>query len=225
MRSSLVNKYSVIGLVWASVTLVAQTPAPGPAPTKICVINLQSAMLSTKEGQAAADEFRTKFAEPEQKKLQAKQAEIADLSDKLQRGANTMSQTAQDDMRKSLDRKNTEYKRAVEDYQFDTDEMQRKLLDELSAKMQSVIARYAQENACAIFLDVTNPNSGIMWIADQIDVTRQIVDAFDKAQPTGTSTSPAKPPASGVKLPAPTPAKPPATTPAKPPASTPAPKQ
>jgi Skp family chaperone for outer membrane proteins len=213
-----VNKYSVIGLVWASATLMAQTPAA--VPTKICVVNLQSAMLSTKDGQAAADEFRTKFSEPEEKKLQAKQAEITDLSDKLQRGANTMSQTAQDDMKRTLDKKNTEYKRAVEDFQFDRDDMQRKLLDDLSAKMQAVIARFAQENACAIFLDVTNPNSGIMWIADQVDVTRQIVDAYDKTQP-GTSTPAAKPATSGVKPPATPPAstvKPPATTPAKPPA-------
>src|ERR1700730_8280864 len=148
MRSFFVNKYSVIGLVWASVNLMAQAPAA--APTKICVINLQSAMLSTKEGQAAADEVRTKFAEPEEKKLQAKQTEITELTDKLQRGANTMSQTAQDDTRKTIERKNTEYKRAVEDYKFDSDEMQRKLLDDMSSKMQSVIARYAQENACAI---------------------------------------------------------------------------
>jgi Skp family chaperone for outer membrane proteins len=213
-----VNKYSVIGLVWASATLMAQTPAA--VPTKICVVNLQSAMLSTKDGQAAADEFRTKFSEPEEKKLQAKQAEITDLSDKLQRGANTMSQTAQDDMKRTLDKKNTEYKRAVEDFQFDRDDMQRKLLDDLSAKMQAVIARFAQENACAIFLDVTNPNSGIMWIADQVDVTRQIVDAYDKTQP-GTSTPAAKPATSGVKPPATPPAstvRPPATTPAKPPA-------
>lgn len=212
------NKYSVIGLVWASATLMAQTPAA--VPTKICVVNLQSAMLSTKDGQAAADEFRTKFSEPEEKKLQAKQAEITDLSDKLQRGANTMSQTAQDDMKRTLDKKNTEYKRAVEDFQFDRDDMQRKLLDDLSAKMQAVIARFAQENACAIFLDVTNPNSGIMWIADQVDVTRQIVDAYDKTQP-GTSTPAAKPATSGVKPPATPPAstvRPPATTPAKPPA-------
>jgi len=216
-----VNKYSLIGLVWASATLMAQTPAA--VPTKICVVNLQSAMLSTKDGQAAADEFRTKFSEPEEKKLQAKQAEITDLSDKLQRGANTMSQTAQDDMKRTLDKKNTEYKRSVEDYQFDRDEMQRKLLDDLSSKMQTVIARFAQENACAIFLDVTNPNSGIMWIADQVDVTRQIVDSYDKTQP-GT-TAPAKPATSGAKplsTPPPNAVKPPAATPAKPPAPGPA---
>ncbi len=211
------NKYSIIGLIWASATLMAQAPAA--VPTRICVVNLQSAMLSTKDGKAAADEFRTKFSEPEEKKLQAKQAEMTDLTDKLQRGANTMSQTAQDDMKKNLDRKNTEYKRAVEDYQFDRDEMQRKLLDDLSAKMQTVIARFAQENACAIFLDVTNPNSGIMWISDTADVTRQIVDAYDKTQP-GT-TAPAKPATSGVKPLATPPAstvKPPPATPAKPPA-------
>jgi Skp family chaperone for outer membrane proteins len=205
----------VIGLILSSLTLMAQTPAA--APSKICVVNLQSAMLSTKEGQASAEEFRTKFAEPEEKKLQAKQAEITDLNDKLQRGANTMSQTAQEDMKKSLDRKNTEYKRAVEDYQFDHDEMQRKLVDDLSTKMQSVIARYAQENACAIFMDVTNANSGIMWVADQVDVTRQIVDAYDKAQPSAGAAKPAaaKPAATAAKPPAATPAKPPAAAPAK----------
>jgi Skp family chaperone for outer membrane proteins len=206
----------------ASVPLLAQAPASA-VPTKICVVNLQSAMLSTKEGQAAADEFRTKFAEPEEKKLQAKQAEITDLNDKLQRGANTMSQTAQDDMKKSLDRKNTEYKRAVEDYQFDRDEMQRKLLDDLSAKMQSVIARFAQENACAVFMDVTNPNSGIMWISDTADVTRQIVEAYDKAQPAAGGPAGARPATGGVKPPATTPAKPPTAAPAPaPPKATPA---
>src|SRR5579862_3687255 len=203
MRSSPVNKYSVIGMVWASATLMAQAPAV--IPTRICVVNLQSAMLTTKDGQAAAEDFRIKFSEPEEKKLQARQQEMTELNDKLQRGANTMSQTAQDDMKRTLDRKNTEYKRAVEDYQFDRDEMQRKLLDDLSAKMQAVIARFAQENACALFLDVTNPNSGIMWIADQVDVTRQIVDAYDKAQ-SAAGTAPGKTPASSIKQPA-TPAK------------------
>jgi outer membrane protein len=216
MRNSPVKQF-IAGLVLASGTLMAQTP--GATPNKICVVNLQSAMVTTKEGQAAADNFRTKFSEPKQKELQAKQAEINDLSEKLQRGANTMSQTAQDDMKRTIDRKSTDYKRAVEDYQFDQEEEQRKLLDDLSSKMQTVIARFAQENGCAVFMDVTNPNSGIMWISDTADVTRQIVDAYDKTQP---SAGAAKPPATSVKPPATTPAKPPATTPAKPPAATPA---
>jgi len=215
MRNSPVKQF-IAGLVLASGTLMAQTP--GATPNKICVVNLQSAMVTTKEGQAAADSFRTKFSEPKEKELQAKQAEINDLSEKLQRGANTMSQTAQDAMKRTIDRKSTDYKRAVEDYQFDRDEEQRKLLDDLSSKMQGVIARYAQENGCAVFLDVTNPNSGIMWISDTADVTRQIVDAYDKAQPSAGAPRPA----STVKPPATTPAKPPATTPTKPPPVAPA---
>ncbi|HEY2843480.1 MAG TPA: OmpH family outer membrane protein [Bryobacteraceae bacterium] len=214
------KQFCIAGLILASGSLMAQTPAA--APTKICVINLQSAMITTKEGQAAADAFRTKFSEPKEKDLQAKQAEISDMSEKLQRGANTMSQTAQDDMKRNIDRKSTEYKRAVEDYQFDHDEEQRKLLDDLSGKMQSVIARYAQENGCSVFLDVTNPNSGIMWISDTADVTRQIVEAYDKTQPTGPPAGTARPPASSIKPPASSPAKPPASAPAKPPAAAPA---
>lgn len=206
-------KHFVIGLVLSSAPLLAQAPAA--APSKICVINLQSAMLGTKDGIAAAESFRAKFAEPKEKELQAKQAEIADLNDKLQRGANTMSQTAQDDMKRTIDRKSTDYKRAVEDYQFDRDEEQRKLLDDLSAKMQSVIDRFAQESGCAVFLDVTNPNSGIMWTSNGADMTRQVIDAYDKTQPA-TSTAPAKPPASAAKPPATTPAKPPAVAPSKP---------
>ena len=62
-------------------------------------------------------------------------------------------------------------------------------------------------------MDVTNPNSGIMWTSDAADMTRQIVEAYDKAQPVASELRPrAKPPAA-------TPAKPPAATPAKPPAA------
>ena len=84
MRNSPVKQF-IAGLVLASGTLMAQTP--GATPNKICVVNLQSAMVTTKEGQAAADSFRTKFSEPKEKELQAKQAEINDLTEKLQRGA------------------------------------------------------------------------------------------------------------------------------------------
>jgi len=216
-----VNKYTITGLVLvAGCIITAQTPAP--APTKIGIVNLQIAMQNTKEGQASVADLQKRFNEPRTKELEVKRDEVKEMNDRLQRGGNTMSQTAQDDMKRSIDRKSTEYKRSVEDYQFDRDEMQRKLLDDLSAKMQSVIARFAQENACAVFMDVTNPNSGIMWISDTADVTRQVVDAYDKAQPSAGAPGAARPAAGGTKPPASTPAKPPATTPAKPPAATPA---
>ena len=159
-------KQFIAGLILASGTLMAQTPAA--APSKICVINLQSAMVTTKEGQAAADNFRTKFSEPKEKELQAKQAEINDLTEKLQRGANTMSQTAQDDMKRTIDRKSTDYKRAVEDYQFDRDQEQRKLLDDLSSKMQTVIARFAQENGCAVPKTLSSKSAYTNLVSDAI---------------------------------------------------------
>ena len=109
MRSSLVNKYSVIGLLWASVTLLAQAQPGahgGPHQDLRDQFAERHAQHQRRAGRRGA--FRTKFAEPKEKELQAKQAEITDLNDKLQRGVNTMSQTAQDDMKKSIDRKTTD---------------------------------------------------------------------------------------------------------------------
>ena len=55
-------------------------------------------MISTKEGRSRRTLSAPSSPSPGEKELQGKQAEISDLSEKLQRGANTMSQTAQDDI-------------------------------------------------------------------------------------------------------------------------------
>ena len=66
----------------------ARAQAPAAAPTKVAVIQIQAALVSTKEGQKAAAELETKMG-PRKKELDGKQAELKDLQDKLQRGGNT----------------------------------------------------------------------------------------------------------------------------------------
>ena len=62
---------------------VFAAPAQSPAPTKIGVIHVQEAILSTKDGQKAAGELQGKFA-PKKSELEKKQGEIAGLDDRLQ---------------------------------------------------------------------------------------------------------------------------------------------
>ena len=68
-----------IGVGLASGMLMAQ------APTKIGTINLQAAVPNTAEAKAATAKLQREFVEPRTKQLEAKQAEIRDLQDKLQR--------------------------------------------------------------------------------------------------------------------------------------------
>ena len=54
--------------------------AAAQAPTKIAVIQIQGALVATKEGQKAAADLETKMA-PRKKELESRQAEIKDLQE------------------------------------------------------------------------------------------------------------------------------------------------
>jgi len=205
---------AVVVIALASGLAMAQTP-----PTKIGVINLQQAIPSTAAGQAAVAKLQKEFVEPRTKALEAMQVEIRDLNEKLQRGGNTLSQVAKDDLQNNVTAKTKIFNRAVEDYEADSDEQQRKLLGDLSAKFQTVMLQFGRDNGYAVILDAGNQSSGLVWNADSVEITKAVVDAFDKANPVSGGASgvkPVAPPAIGVKPVTPPPASPKPATPAKP---------
>ncbi len=215
------NKYTITGLVLAAGWIMTmQTPAqtPAPTPAKIGIVNLQLAMQHTKEGEASVADLQKRFMEPRTKELTDKQNDVKDMTERLQRGGNTMSQTAKDELQHQIDVKTKSFQRDVEDYNADRDEEERKILDDLVVKMRTVIEKYALDNGYRVVLDATNPNAGVLWWANEADITQQVVEAYDKTQPApgpGKSATGAKPPTGAgagkqTPAPAPPPAKPPA---------------
>ena len=73
----------------AAPAVFAQTPPP----SKIGVIHVQEALISTKEGQKAAAELQAKFA-PKKSELEKKQGDITTLQDQLRKGSATMSEAS-----------------------------------------------------------------------------------------------------------------------------------
>jgi outer membrane protein len=191
----------------ASSAPAAGTPA-AHIPSKVGVIQIQAAIVSTREGQKATQEFQSKL-EPRKKELDRKAGEIRDLQDKLARGGNAMAESAKTDLTRTIDAKTKSYNRDMEDAQAEADADQRKMVDELGQKMMQVIDRYAQANGYSVILDVSNPQTPVLYASNQIDVTKDIIELYDKSTPTaGTTTSAPKPPASTPPAP-----KPAATTP------------
>ena len=193
--------------------------AQAAAPTKIGVIHVQEAILSTKDGQKAASELQTKFA-PKRSELEKKQNEIAGLQDTLRKGSATMSDEAKSKLMRDIDTKNTSLKRDSEDFDADVQQDEGKLMQELGAKMMKVLDKYAADNGFAVIIDVSNPQTDVLWRATSSDITADIIALYDKANPVagGPSaapatqvTRPAAPAGGVVKTPG-------ATTPAAPPA-------
>jgi outer membrane protein len=180
-------------------------------PTKVGVIQAQSALLGTKDGQRAVGELNKRL-EPTKAALDKKATAIRELQDKLQRGGNAMADAAKIELNRNIEQLTKAYNRDMEDAQAEGEQEQHKLMDELTTKITKVIDSYAQANGYSLILDVSNPNTPVLYAANSVDITPDIIALYDKTYPVASSPAPAKPtpPASTP------PAKPATTTPATP---------
>lgn len=166
-------------------------------PTKVGIIHIQQAIISTKDGQKAAAELQQKF-EPKRKELEKKQNEIQALQEQLRRGANTLSEEARQKLMREIDAKTRALNRETEDAQAEFDQEQQKILQELGGRLMQVIDKYARDNGFALILDVSSPQTPVLYAANSIDITQAIVELYDKNAPSAqappaTPASPAKP--------------------------------
>jgi outer membrane protein len=190
---------------------------------KVGVINIQSAIVSTKDGQKAAGEIQTRF-NPKKAELDRRQGEIGQLQDQLNRGRNTLSEEARQKLVRDIDQKTKSLNRETEDARAELDQEEQKIMNELGGRIMAVINKYAKDNGYTLILDVSSPQTPVLYASNAIDVTKDIIDLYDKnapaagAAPSATSTAPpAAAPSSGIARPAvPPPAKPVVPPPAKP---------
>ena len=207
------NRY-VFGLSVLALAATSLAQAQG----KFGVINIQSAIVSTKDGQKAAAELESK-ALPKRKAMEAKQNEINGLKDQLQKGQNALSDTAKQELVRSIDQKTKSFNRDMEDAQAEWDGEQQKVLQDLGGRMMAVIDKYAKDNGFTLILDVSSPQTPVLFASNTIDITKDIIELYDKnagtSAPATTSSAPTKPAAPTATTPL-TPAPPTRPKPAAP---------
>jgi outer membrane protein len=99
---------------------------------------------------------------------------------------------------KSIESKQKELQRNLEDAQSDFQGQQNDILQQVGQKMMQTLDKYAKANGYSLILDVSNQNSPVLWAGASTDLTKVIVDAYNT-----TSGVPAPPtPAAKGGLPA-----------------------
>lgn len=179
--------------------LAASLTAQTQQPTKIGIIHIQNAIISTKDGQKAAAELQAKF-EPKRKELEAKQSEISQLQQQLSRGSNTMAEAQRINLTREIDQKTKAFNRATEDAELEFQQEQGRILNELGSKMLQVIDKYAKDNGYSLILDVSSPQTPVLFAANGIDVTQDIIALYD--QTTAPAPSASTPPPAAAPAPA-----------------------
>jgi outer membrane protein len=180
-------------VVFPALVLGMAAMAHAQAPTKVAIIHVQNAILQTKDGQRAATELQGRFA-PKKADLDKKQADIATLQDTLRKGSATMSEDAKAKIMRDIDANNKSLQRDTEDAQADLDAEQGKIMQELGNKVMAVLEKFATANGYSLVLDVSNPQTPVLWASQTIDITSEIVKLYDQANP-GTGAPAAKTPA------------------------------
>ncbi len=188
------------GQAAAAAPPAAPAPSAGPTPTKVAIINITGAILGTKDGQVAASALQARFA-PRQQELQKKQAQIAALREQLSKGSATMSQEAKDRLMREIDTDTKALNRDTEDAQADLDQEQGKVQQDLGGKVMAIIDQFATRNGFAVVLDVSNPQTPVLWAASAVDITPEIVKLYDQAHPNSAAPSTAARPAAAPARP------------------------
>src|SRR5581483_12404243 len=100
--------------------------------------------------------------------------------------------------------------RDVEDAQAELEQDQQKVLQQLGQKMMAVIEKYARDNGYTMVVDVSSPQTPVLYASPSIDITKEIIELYDKNAGTPTTSAPAtsKPASGATAAPKPAPAKP-----------------
>jgi outer membrane protein len=206
MRSLVVKSTSFI-LPALGLALVVSAGAQSTA--KVGVINIQSAIVSTKDGQKAANEIQTRF-NPKKAELDKRQGDIGQLQDQLNRGRNTLSEDARNKLVRDIDQKTKALTRDTEDARAELDQDEQKIMNELGGRIMAVIDKYAKDNGYTLILDVSSPQTPVLYASNTIDITKDIIDLYDKNAPAATSGTgtPSGTSAARPAMPRPTPAAP-----------------
>jgi outer membrane protein len=188
-----------------SIALLAQAQAP---PSKVGIIHIQNSLVSTADGQKAVADLQSRF-EPTSKRLESMRDEIAALQAELSKGSNTMSDDRRRQLARDIDQRTRTLNRATEDAQAEFQQEQEKILQNLGQRMMAVINKYANDNGYTLILDVSSPQTPVLFAANGIDITQDIIKLYDEeaaiaaaavsaagaAQPAAVTAAPAAAPA------------------------------
>ncbi len=208
-RSCVMAAIAALGLAFG-----AYAQAPG----KVGVISVQGAIVGTKDGQKAAAALETKF-QPKRKDIEGRQTEVTQMEDQMRKGGNLLTDEKRAQLARDIDEKRKRLNRDLQDAQEEFDQEQQKLLQGLGQRMMAVIEKYSKDNGYSMVLDVSNPQTPVLYASSGIDITQDVISLYDKTSSAGgPATAPTTAPGTAA-TPAPSTApKPAATTAAKPPA-------
>lgn len=147
------------------------------AEVKIGYVDMQKAIQSTKAGKKARASLEKEFKAKE-KQLKKKEEELKKMSEDLQKKAALLSESARKKQAESFQREMLKFRQDVSQSQQSIAEKERKMTEPIIKKMYQAIDSIAKKENYTMILEKREQN--ILWAAKQVDITDEVVKAFEK---------------------------------------------
>lgn len=213
-KENTVNSRNIVRVALAATLCMLGTTAlraqagAAPAGNKIGILNVRQAIVATAEGKQASAELQSQFA-PRQNELEALNKQINDLRQQIAANQNTWNDEQKSRAQAQGQRLAGQMERKQNEMQEDVNAAQADVVDRIGRKMMDVLDRYARENGFVAVFDSSAQSSPIIYAANSIDVTQEIIRLYDQAYPIkGGAAAPAAKPAAAPAKPAAAPSKP-----------------
>jgi outer membrane protein len=204
------NKLS-IGLIAPTLVVLACTGAW--AQQRIAIVDMQGAIMKTKDGQQATAELKAKFGSKEEDINKRNQQLVAKRAEYQKTGA-TLSDAARAIVERDIAAFQKALERDTDDARNDVQAEENRLLGGIMQKMQSVMQRYASDKQLAMIVDTSSQPNNLLYADKSINITLDVIALYDKASAAPLqSATPAPAPKTTAPATAPAPKKPAATTP------------
>jgi outer membrane protein len=147
---------------------------------KIGVINVQSAIVATNDGQRDLQALEKRF-EPKKKELQSLNDDIDTLKKQVDTQGTKLNDEARANLVRQIDSKQKSLSRSQEDAQNDFGSQQSEIVQKILQKLVPVVDKYAKDNGLVLIMDGTKPwpEWPVLWASSSIDITKAVVDIYN----------------------------------------------
>lgn len=171
-------KRALIGCVIAGLLLGWVTGAPAQAAgTKVGFVDVQKILVKSVAGIAAREQLEKERGSM-QKDLEFRRTELEKLRDELQKKGALLSAEARREKEETVERKNREARRLMEDFQKDLEKKEFGLTQKILQEIQGIVERFGKQKG---FLFIAEKrSSGLIYGDPESDVTDEIIKLYDQ---------------------------------------------
>lgn len=149
-------------------------PAMAQSAPKIAVVDFQSAIQQTKEGQAAQKKLDATFAQ-KKASLDQLEAQLRQMKADYDKQASILSDTARKAKEQELMNANSQYQQAYAQSEQDMQSMYNQTMQNLLDKLKMITTQVGKEKGYTLVIE----KAAVVFAVDGIDITSEVVKRYD----------------------------------------------